>query len=206
MTTQAACPPRRSSFSARDPLRNTLLLTVISSFHASSRIFAAWVDIGLLLRYGEVGRRRSSGTSRPPDSGTCLGMGQGCGTLAVARSPAEGVELRGVSGEAQVASRFAGEWAACRKVVARPLGARRLYEVRSVRDGAVCGRCHWELAGTGTLGAGLRTGTSHLEGEVWSPQTRPWIYCQASYQQGGLLWFCNLIHGCKSIASRFRHR
>ena len=116
---------------SRDPLRNTIILTLLESRIADSlpgRYWAAF-DHGSVVGIGV-----QTPLDRPivlsvmsPDVAAMLAQAIGSG----------GEEVPGVTGEAHVASRFAGEWAACRKVGARPSAGRRLYEARAVREGAV---------------------------------------------------------------------
>jgi len=110
---------------------------------------------------------------------------------------AEGVEAQAVSGESQIASRFAGEWVACRGVAARAVAARRLYEARTVCDGAI------------PLGALERAGPAH-EGLAHDWHTAFLAEIGESTNQAlafvrqrigiGLVWFWT-DDGFKSIAA-----
>jgi predicted GNAT family acetyltransferase len=115
---------------ALDTLRNTLVLTILDARIADAQPGRYWVAV-------ENGQVVGVGLQAPLERPLVLSVMplDTAAKLAIGIAK-ESVELAGVTGEAQNASRFAGEWTACRRVAAHPIGARRLYELRSVRPGA----------------------------------------------------------------------
>jgi GNAT superfamily N-acetyltransferase len=92
--------------------------------------------------------------------------------------------LPGVSGEARIAARFAGQWAERRKTPACPTGGQRIYDVRVIQEGALLSGamrraghadqprlCEWvgafqaETGGAGDVSAFVRQRVS--AGEIW---------------------------------------
>ena len=129
---ESPCEAREHAqkYLARDTLRNTLVLTILDARIADSQPGRYWVAV-------ENGEVVGVGLQAPLERPLVLSaMSQDTAAKLATGIAKESVEFAGVTGEAQNASRFAGEWAACRKVAARPIGARRLYELRSVSPGA----------------------------------------------------------------------
>ena len=129
---ESPCEAREHTqkYLARDTLRNTLVLTVLDARIADSQPGRYWVAL-------ESDQVVGVGLQAPLERQLVLSvMSQDVAAKLATGIAKESVEFPGVTGEAQNASRFAGEWAACRRVAAYPIGARRLYELRSVRPGA----------------------------------------------------------------------
>ncbi len=122
---------RVREYLGQDPLRNTLILTLLESRVADSVPGRYWTVV-------EDGRVVGFATQTPLDRPIALSVMSADVAAALSQAIAAGEEeVSEVFGEAQAAARFAGEWAACRNVAARPVAGRRLYEARAISAGAL---------------------------------------------------------------------
>jgi len=114
-------------FLAFDRVLNNLILTILADRISGPQAGRYWV----VFRGGQAA---GLGLQSPLDRPIILAaMSLSAATALATSIAADGCDLPGALGEAQLAARFAGQWMERRKTAALPVAGQRVYQVHTVR-------------------------------------------------------------------------